>query len=165
MPKSSVAMFSVSGFSLKHTECVMSRIILAGAAAAMAIIAALWWTGGLKAVACGVLTALVTAGVIAYAFVPITSGGLELAAGDVVAGLPGGTLIPIGVSAIPAAAWWVVSRVHHRNTPFGTGYAAIYCCLVGCCSAASGIVFAGVCFPRHARWVLQRASDLLPADA
>jgi len=143
----------------------MSRLIIAAAGVGVGVAVALWYVGGFKAVGCGVLTAIVAAAVITYAFVPITNGSpLELAAGDIVTGLPGGMLIPFAVSAIPAGAWYVVSMVHPRRTRLGLGYAVLYCVLVACCSVASGIVAAGACFPRQARWVLGKASEWLPED-
>jgi hypothetical protein len=143
----------------------MSRLIIAAAGVGVGVAVALWYVGGFKAVGCGVLTAIVAAAVITYAFVPITNGSpLKLAAGDIVTGLPGGMLIPFAVSAIPAGAWYVVSMVHPRRTRLGLGYAVLYCGLVACCSVASGIVAAGACFPRQARWVLGKASEWLPED-
>ena len=144
----------------------MALIIVGAVVLAIALMFTLWFAGGIKAVACGVLTAIMVTAVGAYAFLPITGRGkLQLALGDLVSGLPGGSVIPVGVSAIPAAAWYVVSRVHARATRLGQGYAVLYCCLVGCCSIASGIVAAVACFPKQVRWVLLKLIERLPDES
>lgn len=143
----------------------MSRLIIAAAGVGVGIVVALWYVGGFKAVGCGVLTAIVAAAVIAYAFLPIMGGDSpQFTVADMVAGLRWGALIPFAVSAIPAGAWYMVSMVHPRRTRLGLGYAVLYCVLVACCSVASGIVAAGACFPRQARWVLGKATEWLPED-
>jgi len=66
----------------------MSRLIIAAAGVGVGVAVALWYVGGFKAVGCGVLTAIVAAAVITYAFVPATDGdSLQFTVADMVAGL------------------------------------------------------------------------------
>ena len=50
----------------------MALIIVGAVVLAIALMFTLWFAGGIKAVACGVLTAIMVTAVGAYAFLPIT---------------------------------------------------------------------------------------------
>lgn len=120
--------------------------------------------GGVRALGCGVLTGLVATAVLAYAFLPIGDGSKQLALGEIVGLLPGGYLIPFGISLVPAGAWSLVARVHSRRTRLGRFYAVLYCVLVSLCSIVTSAIAVGVCFPKQARFVLLKVLEWIPED-
>ena len=142
----------------------MGPVLVAGGAAAVIACGGLFYVGGVKAVACGVMTGVLTAAVLAYAFFPLGEGSVRIAASQAVGMLPGGEVIPIALSLIPAGAWNLVSRVHPRSTSLGRFYAVLYCVLVALCSFFTGALAVGLCFPKQARWALLKALDWLPAE-
>ncbi len=143
----------------------MGPVVVAGVAAAVVACGGLFYVGGVKAVACGVVTGVLTAAVLAYAFLPLGDGSIRIAASQAVGMLPGGEVIPIGLSLIPAGAWNLVSRVHPRSSSLGRFYAVLYCVLVALCSFVAGALAVGLCFPKQARWAVLKVLDWLPPDS